>query len=176
MEQALIDSLAGVGIVASSELPLHLNTQPFAYPARGWASAGQPTASVAEVFGNRAEFANRIIKIAGMQECGRASRYVNLSFAGKQNVAQIHPQSNGIALVLCSTRRGLRRTPFRQMPVKYLAGYTGQNALWLDGKGRLFASKGPAAAFLIPDEIATLDDSAEWREVAKLLDFAKTLK
>ena len=177
VEQALITKLAEVGIAAQPELPFYSNNPLPSYQGGGWASSNLPSSTVADIFGNRAEFANRIIKIRDMEECGRASQYVNLSFPGKKNIAQIHPHENGIALVLSSIKGDQPQTFFDQIPVRSLAGYRGTNARWLDGKGDLFERKGPAIAFLIPDDIAELDDdSMEWQEVAKLLDYAKTLK
>ena len=43
-------------------------------------SALGPTATVEQVFGDRAGFARRIIATGAMEECGRQSQYVNLSF------------------------------------------------------------------------------------------------
>ena len=111
-----------------------------------------------------------------MEECGRKSRYVNLSCAGKMNIAQIHPQADGIALVL--KRRSVRApaTVLREIPVASLAGYIGPNARWLDGMSKPYDKKGPAVAYLILDEVDELgDDDPEWQDVVKLLEYAKTL-
>ena len=75
-----------------------------------------------------------------------------------------------------SRGRVLPATLFEEIPVASLAGYRGANKSWLDGTGRAFEGKGPAIAYLIPDEVDGLgDDSKEWHEVARLLDHAKTL-
>ena len=139
-------------------------------------SALGPTATVEQVFGDRAGFARWIIATGAMEECGRQSQYVNLSFRSKKNIAQIHPQPNGIGLVLRSRSPVPPATLFEEIPVFVLAGYTGANKSWLDGTGRTFEGKGPAIAYLIRDEVDGLgDDSKEWQEVARLLDHAKTL-
>ena len=145
-------------------------------PTRAPGAATQPTATVEEVFGDRAAFARRIIATGAMDECGRMTQYVNLSFQEKTNIAQIHPHENGIGLVLRSRGRVLPATLFEEIPVASLAGYRGANKSWLDGAGRTFEGKGPAIAYLIPDEVDGLGgDSKEWQEVARLLDHAKTL-
>jgi hypothetical protein len=111
-----------------------------------------------------------------MEECGRKSRYVNLSCAGKMNIAQIHPQADGIALVLKRRSEDAPVTVLREIPVASLAGYKSANARWLDGAGWPYEKKGPAVAYLIPDAVDELgDDDPEWRDVARLLDHAKTL-
>jgi len=111
-----------------------------------------------------------------MEECGRKSRYVDLSCAGKANIAQIHPQADGIALVLKRRGDDLPATLFEEVPVASLAGYTGPNARWLDGTSRPYAKKGPAVAYLIPAGVDELgDDDPEWQDVARLLEHAKTL-
>lgn len=176
IQLSLIEKLADIGIDAGTKLASYSNKPAPSYQGRGWGSLGIPSASVKEVFGNRAEFANRIIKIGGMEECGRASQYVNLSFEGKKNIAQIHPQENGIALVLRSIKKDRPFTFFAEIPITSLAGHKGSNAAWLDGVGRTFEKKGPAIAFLIPDKVDELDDNGkEWQDVVKLLDHAKTL-
>lgn len=168
VQQLLIRKLADIGINAGSAHPPH--------QGRGVGPPVTPSASVEEVFGDRAEFAYRIIKIGAMEESPRLSQYVNLSFEGKKNIAQIHPQENGIALVLRSITEDRPLTIFAEMPVAALAGYKGNNAAWLDGVGSVFERKGPAIAFFIKDEIYELDDNGkEWQEIVKLLDHAKTL-
>lgn len=173
----LIKNLGDIGINAESKLASYSKKPVPSYnQGGGWGSSDIPSASIEEVFGDRAEFANRIIKLGAMKECGRLSQYVNLSFEGKKNIAQIHPQENGIALVLRSIKKELPKTSFTEIPVALLKGHKGPNAAWLDGVGRIFEKKGPAIAFLIPDEVDELDDNGkEWQEVVKLLNHAKTL-
>lgn len=142
----------------------------------GWAAAWQPSATIEDVFGDRADFANRIVRIGGFEERGRKSQYVNLSFAKKMNVAQMHPQPGGIGLVLKRRSDDVPATLFNEIPVASLAGYTGANRRWLDGDGPPYDKKGPAAAYLIPDEVDDLgDDGQEWQDVVRLLEHAKTL-
>jgi hypothetical protein len=176
VQAALLGRLAKLGIDAGPD-PLTSSSRSAApRGGSGWGSTEQPSATVAEVFGDRAEFADRIIRTGDMEECGRKSQYVNLSFAGKKNIAQIHPQENGIALVLRSRSEDQPATLFEEIAVASLAGYRGANASWLDGTGRTYEKKGPAIAYLIPDEVDELgDDDQEWQEVVRLLDHAKTL-
>ena len=137
---------------------------------------GKATATIEEVFGESAAFAHRIIRLSPMKEVGRQSKYVNLSFGSRANVAQLHAHSDGIGLVLCSDRAGRPQVDFRQIPVDSLSGYTLSNVPWLNGAGDRYRKKGPAVAFLIPDEIAQIaDDSLEWRNVVELLEHAKDL-
>jgi hypothetical protein len=170
IEALLIGKLVPMGINASrfnKPVPLH--------PGRGWSTSDTHSASVEQVFGDRSDFANRIIKIGAMEECGRSSQYVNLSFGKRKNIAQIHPHESGIAFVLRSKVEGSPSTSFSVIPFSSLAGYTGTNAKWLDGVGPMFERKGPAIAFLIPDEVDELgDDSKEWKEILQLLEHAKT--
>jgi hypothetical protein len=131
------------------------------------------------VFRDRSEFASRIIRMSGMEECGRESGYVNLNLRGT-TMAQIHPQrkQKGIALVLRSRRSDRPPTVFAQIEVGALEGYEGgSNRSWLDGRGQTFyIKKGPAIAFLIPDAVAQLgDDAPEWRDIRRLLAYARTL-
>ena len=177
VQLSLIRKLGDIGIDAGSNLASYSKKPvPSYHQGWGWGSSGIQSASIEEVFGNRAEFANRIVKIGAMEECGKLSQYVNLSFARKKNIAQIHPQDNGIALVLRSIKEDLPKTSFAEIPVASLKGRKGRNAAWLDGVGKTFKRKGPAIAFLIPDEVDELDDNGkEWQEVVELLDHAKTL-
>ena len=99
---------------------------------RGW----RPSATVEEIFDDSAAFASRIIRIGAVEESGRASGYVNLSSQGKRTIAQLHPHSEGIALVLRSTGSEIPATMFAQIPVSSLSGYRGTNKSWLDGIGR----------------------------------------
>ena len=110
-----------------------------------------------------------------MTELGRKSRYVNLSGAGKTNIAQIHPQKDGIGLVLKRRSARLPATDLQEIPVSSLTGYAGaKHAGWMAGSQ--YENKGPAIAYLIPDTVDELgDDDPEWLEVAKLLEHAKTL-
>ena len=182
VQTALIGRLAGLGIEAGSDLrtasraPAALRASAAPRGGRGWAAATEPSATIEEVFGDRAAFADRIVQIVSMEECGRKSQYVNLSCAGRTNIAQIHPQADGIALVLKRRSDGAPVTVLLEIPVASLAGYKSANARWLDGAGRPYDKKGPAVAYLIPDAVDELGgDDPEWREVVKLLDHAKTL-
>ena len=188
VQTALIEQLGELGLEAVSDLRTASSA-----PARpravaspralespsgtsGWAAAWQPSATIEEVFGDRAAFADRIVRIGGFEERGRKSQYVNLSCARKVNIAQIHPQSNGIGLVLKRRSDRVPATVLREIPVSSLAGYKGSNSRWLDGVGWPYEKKGPAVAYLIPDELDELgDDDPEWRDVVTLLDYAKTL-
>ena len=137
----------------------------------------EPSATIEEVFGARAAFADRIVRIGGMEACAQPSRYVNLSCTRKANVAQIHPQTDGIALVLRSISDDEPATLFKEIRLASLEGYKNANARWLEGAGRPYDKKGPAVAFLIPAEVEELgDDDPEWLDVAKLLEHAKTLR
>ncbi|MGO8684852.1 MAG: hypothetical protein ACLQUT_09795 [Thermoleophilia bacterium] len=108
------------------------------------------------------------------EESSRSSKYVNLSAGPRKNIAQLHPQENGIALVLRARDQDRPATMFAEIPVALLAGYKGTNASWLDGTGSLFERKGPAIAFLIPDEVDGLAASEPaWQQVAELLNYAK---
>jgi hypothetical protein len=168
-QEAIIQHLGDIGIDVVCDIDSFL-------PGNGMDPPYMPSASVDEIFEDRADFANRIIKIGEMDELGRLSQYVNLSYAGKKNVAQIHPHENGIALVLRSISDEQPKTSFSKIPVSSLAGYYKINKAWLNGTGSNFEKKGPAIAFLIPDEVDELDDNGkEWQEVVKLLDHAKTL-
>ena len=176
VQTALIGRLARLGIEAGPDPVASARRPAFAGGGSGWSAALEPSATVEEVFEDRAEFAERIIRTGGMEECGRKSQYVNLSCAGKMNSAQIHPQADGIALVLRSRSESPPATLFEEVPVASLAGYIGPNARWLDGSSRPYDKKGPAIAFLIPDEVDELgDDDSEWQDVARLLEHAKTL-
>ena len=175
LQFSLIQALSDSGIDAGATLESYRTKPVLPCQGQGWGSFNTPSASVEEVFRDRADFANRIIRMGGMEECGRALQYVNLSFTGKQNIAQIHPQENGIAIVLRSIKDNRPMTSFAEIPVTFLTGYKGSNATWLAGAGQ-FKEKGPAVAFLIPNEVDELgDDSKEWQEILKLLDYAKTL-
>ncbi len=187
VQTALIEQLGALGLEAVSDLRTasraparpRAATSPreSASPSgtQGWAAAWQPSATIEEVFGDRAAFANRIVRIGGFEERGRKSQYVNLSYARKMNIAQIHPQPGGIGLVLKRRTDGQPATALREIPVASLAGYKGPNARWLDGE-KPYDKKGPAVAYLIPDEVDELgDDDPEWRDVVRLLDHAKTL-
>ena len=172
IQSSIIRKLADVGISADSNLESY-SKKP---NNRGGDPPVAPSATVEEVFGERSGFANRIIKIGAMNECGRQSQYVNLSFGSKNNIAQIHPHTSGIALVLRSIREDLPKTSFTEIPVTSLTGRGGGNPAWLDGVGKNYEKKGPAIAFLIPDDVDELgDNDKEWQEVMKLLDHAKTL-
>ena len=104
------------------------------------------------------------------------SGYVNLSCEAAANVAQIHPHRDGIAFVLRSRQATPSLTLFIQIPVASLTGYVGPNARWLDGRGDPYHDKGPAIAYLIPDGVGDMPDgSPPWREIARLLEHAKTL-
>ena len=176
VQTALIARLARLGIEAGPEA-VSSSARPAApHGGSGWSAALEPSATVEEVFDERAAFAERIIKTGGMEECGRKSQYVNLSCAGKTNIAQLHPQADGIALVLKRRGDDLPATLFAEIPVASLAGYAGPNARWLDGAGRPYEKKGPAVAYLIPAAVDELgDDDREWQDVARLLEHAKTL-
>jgi hypothetical protein len=176
VQTALIGQLARLGIEAGPDPVSSARRPASAGGGSGWTAATQPSATVEEVFEDRAEFAERIIRTGGMEECGRKLRYVNLSCAGKMNIAQIHPQADGIALALKRRGDDLPATLFEEIPVASLAGYKGANARWLDGSSRPYDKKGPAVAFLVPDEVDELgDDDPEWQDVARLLEHAKTL-
>jgi hypothetical protein len=173
VQASLICTLGERHITAGSDLAAYSSKPTPPYQQSGWATSS-PSASVDQVFGSRAAFANRIIAIGGVEESGRSSRYVNLSAGPKRNVAQLHPQEDGIALVLRSRDEGQPATAFAEIPVAGLAGYRGTNASWLDGAGPTFAKKGPAVAYLIPDAVDGLDGSdPAWRQVAELIAHAK---
>ena len=187
VQTALIEQLGARGLEAVSDLrtasraparpPAATSPRASAAPSgtHGWAAAWQPSATIEDVFGDRAAFANRIVRIGGFEERGRKSQYVNLSVARKMNIAQIHPQPGGIGLVLKRRTAGQPATALREIPVAWLAGYKGPNARWLDGKDS-YVKKGPAVAYLIPVELDELgDDDPQWRDVLRLLDHAKTL-
>ena len=188
VQAALIGQLAELGIVASPDLraasraPAALRAavtpRTSAAPSgnHGWAAASEPSATIEGVFGDRAAFADRIVRIGSMQKCERKSGYVNLSCSGRTNIAQIHPQPDGIALVLKRRGDDAPATVLREIPVASLTGYKSANARWLDGSSRPYEKKGPAVAYLIPDAVDELgDDDPEWRDVATLLEHAKTL-
>ena len=64
---------------------------------------------------------------------------------------------------------------FDDIPVASLTGYKGANVRWLDGDPR-YNRQGPAVAFLIPDAVDERgDDARVWRDVVRLLEYAKTL-
>ena len=112
-----------------------------------------------------------------MEACGRRSNYVNLNLE-EETKAQIHPQRNGIGLVLRSKSPNQPPTRFAEIPVRALGGYRStSNITWLNGTGNHFnVVKGPAIAFLIPGDVEELSlDSEEWRDIARLLNHAKTL-
>jgi len=187
VQSALIGRLAELGIEAGPE-PVAPARRPVSAPkpasaskpaapggTHGWEAAWRPSDTVEGIFEDRAAFARRVITSGGMEELGRKTRYVNLSCAGKKNVAQIHPQSDGIGLVLKYRSDNLPAVLFDEIPVASLAGYKGPNALWLDGNPP-YNKKGPAIAFLVPDEAVDLgDDGQEWQDIVRLLKYAKTL-
>lgn len=176
VQLSLIKKLSEVGIDADSDVIAYSKKEGLRGKGGGWGNTDNPSASVEEIFGDRSEFANRIIKIGAMQECAKLSQYVNLSTARDKNVAQIHPHENGIALVLKSINEDLPKTSFAEIQVALLKGHKGTNAAWLEGVDSRFERKGPAIAFLIPDEVDELDDNGkEWREIVNLLNHAKTL-
>ena len=176
VQAELIARLATLGIEARPDLVPALRVAATQQGGHGWGAAALPSATVAEVFGDRDEFAQRVIELGRMTEVGRKSRYVNLSGASKTNIAQIHPQKDGIGLVLKRRSARLPATDLQEIPVSSLAGYAGANARWLDGQGWPYENKGPAIAYLVPDAVDELgDDDPEWLEVAKLLEHAKTL-
>lgn len=180
VETTLTDTPDKSAIAAGRDPALLSSSGPApSYQGRGGGSSNVRV-SVEDVFGGRAKFARRIIEISAMDECGRRSRYVNLNLKRK-TVAQIHsqPRENGIALVLRSRSDDRPATRFAEIPMHALMGYKGgSNMTWLDGTGNTFnVEKGPAIAFLIPDAVAQLDDDApEWRDIARLLEHAKTLE
>lgn len=132
------------------------------------------TASVADVFGPAAALAGRIIAAGGMEVKGRTSNYVNL-YMGSHTVAQLHPHSQGIALVLRSRSPHMPQAMFEEVPVGSLAGYTRLNKPWLDGVKK-FERKGPAVAFLIPASVEQAgDDDETWKDIVRLLNHSKTL-
>lgn len=172
IQSSIIRKLADVGINADSNLESY-SKKP---NNQGGGPLGTPSATVEEVFGERSDFANRIIKNGAMEECGKLSQYINLSFGSKKNIAQIHPHEDGIALVLRSIKEDIPKTSFTEIPVTSLIGRGGGNPAWLDGVGKNYEKKGPAIAFFIPDEVDELgDNDKEWQEVVKLLEHAKTL-
>jgi hypothetical protein len=133
-------------------------------------------ATVADVFKRGTEFAERIISTTWMEAVPRWSGYVNLnSSAG--TMAQIHPQADGIGLVLRCRGDHLPATLLTELPVASLKGYKGANARWLDGRTHPYENKGgPAIAFLIPDEVEDLgDDAQEWQDIVRFLEYAETL-
>jgi hypothetical protein len=146
VQTELVERLATLGIETRPDLVPALRVTATQQGGHGWRAAALPSATVAEVFGDRDEFAQRIIELGGMTEVGRKSRYVNLSGAGKTNIAQIHPQKDGIGLVLKRRSDRLPATDLQEIPVSSLAGYAGANARWLDGQGSPYESKGPAIA------------------------------
>jgi len=192
VQSALIGRLAELGIEAGPESAVRApkpaarvpkpaapkpaaSRQPSVGGTHGWDAARLPSDTVEGIFGERAAFARRIIETGGMEELGRKSGYVNLSWARKKNIAQIHPQPDGIGLVLKYPGANLPAVLFDNVPVASLAGYKNPNTLWLDGNPR-YNKQGPAVAFLIPDEAnGRVDDAREWRDVVKLLEYAKTL-
>lgn len=176
VQTLLIDELGKREIVAGSDLAVYSRKPAPPYRHGAWGSS-EPSATVEEVFKDRADFANRIIKAGEMEEAGRASQYVNLSAGSKKNIAQLHPQENenGIGFVLPSRAKALTDTIYAEIRVSSLAGYFGTNKSWLDGAGKTFDKKGPAIAYLIPDEIGELPtEDPAWQEVARLLEHAKT--
>ena len=111
-----------------------------------------------------------------MKAVARWSGYVNLnSSAG--TMAQIHPQADGIGLVLRCEGDHLPATVLTKFPITSLNGYTGANARWLDGRTPPYENKGgEAVAFLIPDEVEDLgDDAREWQDIVRFLEYAETL-
>ena len=156
--------------VAAGRAPSH--------PEQGGAPRPGPAsgATVSDVFGRRAGLAERIIEGGGMRATQRRFGYVNLSLPGAAVFAQLHPQPDGIGLVLARRNASVPATPFKEIPVASLTGYRGPNTRWLDGSGHPYERKGPAIAFLIPDAVAELsDDADEWECIAGLLAHAKTL-
>jgi hypothetical protein len=134
------------------------------------------SATVEEVFQERAEFAARVIRIGGMREVGRMSGYVNLHGPRPKVVAQLNRCAGGVGLVLKCRGSRLPSTSLTEVPVSLLSGYVSANRRWLDGVGHPYESKGPAVAFFVPDEAEELDDEDPvWRDVARLLEYAKAL-
>ena len=139
-QETIIQHLGDIGIDVVCDIDSFL-------PGNGMDPPDMPSASVDEIFEDRADFANRIIKIGEMNELGRLSQYVNLSYAGKKNVAQIHPHENGIALVLRSISDEQPKTSFSKIPVSSLAGYYKINKAWLNGTGSNFEKKDQRSLF-----------------------------
>ena len=133
------------------------------------------TVALEVVFKERSEFAKRIIRASGLRQNGRR-RYVNMDVPGPRTLAQVHAQRDGIGLVLCRRGDHLPEVLFTEIPVSSLTGYSGPNQRWLDGSGDPYEAKGPAVAFLVPDAVAGLgDDGPEWRDIVRLLKYARTL-
>jgi hypothetical protein len=173
VQAALLSTLGQHGIDAGSDPLLYAQAVTVSEPGLG-GGVWRPSASVEEVFGESADFANRIIRVGVVEESGRASGYVNLSCQGKRTIAQLHPHGEGIALVLRSADGEQPVTMFAEIPVTSLAGHRGTNNSWLDGTGAVFKAKGPAVAYLIPSDLDELaDGDAAWRDVARLLAHAK---
>ena len=135
-----------------------------------------PPTEVAALFEHRTELAERIIRTSGMKAIPHLKmRYVNLNVSVR-TMAQIHPQVDGVGLVLCRRGDHLPDVSFREIPVASLGGRHGPNIRWLDGNGPPYDSKGPAVAFLIPDGIDDLgDDAPGWQDIVRLLRYSKTL-
>ena len=174
VEASLIGTLQDRGIDAGPEL-LSYSKAPASSDHGIGRDTWHPSASVEELFETRAAFAERLIRIGGMEASGRSSQYVNLSFGRKGNIAQLHPHKDGIVLVLRSRDVDRPSTTFAEIPVSELAGHRGANKSWLDGTGRTFERKGPAVAYILPAEVNALgSDANEWQEVKKLITHAKT--
>ena len=182
VQAALIGRLAELGIQAGPE-----QVKPVPKPPRrrgsfdgggsNWDRAWERSDTVEGVFEGRAAFAERIIRIGGMEGLERKMGYVNLSCPGKKNIGQIHPMLDGSGIGLVLKRRGdrLPATCLSEIPLASLKGHKGANKLWLDGHPR-YNKQGPAVAFLISDEVADLgDDDREWQDIVRLLKYAKTL-
>jgi hypothetical protein len=173
VQASLIKVLGKRGINATSDLVAYSIKPAPPYQQGGWGTS-DPSASLSDIFQERTSFARRIIEIGGIEESGRSSQYVNLSTGSKKNIAQLHLQEDGIALVLKSRTKNPPETDFMEIPVSSLSGYKGTNKSWLDGSTVIFEKKGPAIAFLIPFEIEELGNSDRaWQEVANLLNHAK---
>lgn len=71
---AIEDRFADIGIDAGTKPSSYSKKPPPLFQKRGWGSMGIQSASVKEVFGNRAELASRVIQIGGREECGKASQ------------------------------------------------------------------------------------------------------
>jgi hypothetical protein len=137
---------------------------------------GQASAEVAEVFdGGFAALAEQVVQRArrfGFEPKGRQQGYVNLSRSGRAH-AQIHPQPEGVALVVREAAGGLRPSAHLTLvPYQSLPGYRGRNKPWLEGDGK-YTFK-PAAAVLVPAALGENPQHVGWQEVDAVLRYAQS--
>lgn len=144
--------------------------------ASGFSRFGQASAEVEEVFsGSHAVLAKLIAERAhrfGFEPKGQKTGYVNFSLERRAHT-QIHPHPDGVALVVREATDELPDFQYlRAVPCSGLRRARGRNASWLQGDGRYTFR--PAAAVLVPAELAESADAPGWAEVDAVLSYAKS--